>query len=56
VLCIIQCAERFFLIFKDTIIIVVVVVVVVVVVESDSIFLTKFSLQSSCYTLEFVVF
>jgi hypothetical protein len=53
VLCIIQCAERFFLIFKDTIII---VVVVVVVVESDSIFLTKFSLQSSCYTLEFVVF
>jgi len=54
VLCIIQCAERFFLIFKDTIIIV--VVVVVVVVESDSIFLTKFSLQSSCYTLEFVVF
>ena len=52
-LSIIQCAESFFLIFKDTIII---VVVVVVVVESDSIFLTKFSLQSSCYTLEFVVF
>ena len=51
-LSIIQCAESFFLIFKDTII----VVVVVVVVESDSIFLTKFSLQSSCYTLEFVVF
>jgi hypothetical protein len=51
VLSIIQCAESFFLIFKDTII-----VVVVVVVESDSIFLTKFSLQSSCYTLEFVVF
>jgi hypothetical protein len=51
VLSIIQCAESFFLIFKDTIII-----VVVVVVESDSIFLTKFSLQSSCYTLEFVVF